>query len=178
MVDFSGLDLQVTDDSHVSQKGSPYLSGGFSDSLSTPSLKMSWNLYDSGPVSGPGYGYVATSESTTSATYADLATTTDQITVNIGNSGMAVLFLNSFLYNSTIGDYAFVAFAMTGANTASASDVKSMYYPEASGGFGMKMGTPFLLTGLSAGSTTFKMKYRVNAGTGTFQERFISVIPL
>ena len=34
----------------------------------------------------------------------------------------------------------------------------------------MQFGFPFLLTELSAGLTTFKMKYRVATGSGTFKE--------
>ena len=36
----------------------------------------------------------------------------------------------------------------------------------------------FYVTGLTAGSNTFTAKYRVDAGTGTFANRTIVVIPL
>jgi hypothetical protein len=40
-------------------------------------------------------------------------------------------------------------------------------------------GAPFLLTGLTAGATTFKAKYlRLTGGTVTFSTRNIAVIPL
>lgn len=121
---------------------------------------------------------VLTSETTSSTSYADLATTTDTVTVTIGSNGLALVIISSDMVNNTNNDFTFVTFAASGANTIAASDTRSFSakVPTASGEFSGSWG--YLATGLSAGSTVFKMKYRVNAGTGTFSNRYISVIPL
>jgi len=166
-----------TDSSNISQIGSAYRSGGYSDTTSSLSTQISWDFYDSGPTSGPGTAYVATAESTTSATFTDLATTTDQITVNIGASGMALVLLSVSATNNG-NNYSYTAFAMSGANTLAASTSYGVQYAPSAVNVLQAYGCPFLLTGLTQGATTFKMKYAVGGGTGTFQFRRISVIPL
>ena len=167
-----------TDSSNVSQIGSSYRSGGYSDNQSGTSTQISWDFYDSGPVTGPAGAYVVTSETTTSSTYTDLVTTTDQVTVNIGSSGMVIVFLSATISNNTVADAAFMSFAVSGANTVAATDDFSLLTTEASSAQ-QGAGVPFLLTGLTAGATTFKAKYRVaGGGTGQFIRRRIAAIPL
>ncbi|MBY0442027.1 MAG: hypothetical protein K2Q25_07820, partial [Mycobacteriaceae bacterium] len=144
---------------------------------SVPGSLGAWAFYDSA-TAGPTAGYVSTSESTTSTTYADLTTTSDTITVNIGASGCALVFISSKMGQPTAGAYAFMSFALTGANTQSADDSMSIGYQTANNGGTSYQGSPFLLTGLASGATTFKAKYRVSTGTGTFANRRIAVIPL
>ena len=167
-----------TDSSNVSQIGSSYRSGGYSDNQFGTSTQISWDFYDSGPVTGPAGAYVVTSETTTSSTYTDLVTTTDQVTVNIGSSGMVIVFLSATISNNTVADAAFMSFAVSGANTVAATDDFSLLTTEASSAQ-QGAGVPFLLTGLTAGATTFKAKYRVaGGGTGQFIRRRIAAIPL
>ena len=121
---------------------------------------------------------VATQETTTSTSYADLTTTTDSVTVTIGNSGIALVMLYAAIGNNTAGSLSYVSYAVSGANTIAASDSQSLYFQIASGaGNAGASGTTFFLTGLASGSTTFKMKYRVSATTGNFANRRIAVIP-
>ena len=68
---------------------------------------------------------------------------------------------------------------MSGATTVAAG----IYYDgsqepggSASSNYGIGLTVPVL--GLTPGSNTFKAKYKVSAGTGTFFDRRISVIPL
>jgi hypothetical protein len=42
----------------------------------------------------------------------------------------------------------------------------------------LAMSKTILVTGLVAGANVFKMKYKVAAGTGTFLNRNIAVVPL
>jgi len=118
--------------------------------------------------------YVATNESTASTTYTDLTTTTDQVTVTIGQSGTAIVVLTCYYYNSGTA-YTYVSFAVSGANTQAAADSFAI----AQGGAGAAIGNSglFVLTGLAPGATTFKMKYKATAGTGIYQTRRIAVIP-
>lgn len=126
-------------------------------------------------VNGAATATVATSETTTSTSYVDLTTTSDTVTVTIGNSGMALVLLQSL--GSNTGGTNYIGFALSNGNTVAAADGYAIVLSGHASGVQTQVGVPFLLTGLTAGSTTFKMKYRVSAGTGTFANRRISVIP-
>lgn len=119
---------------------------------------------------------VATSEGTTSTAYTDLATTTDSVTVTIGANGLALVVLTADCSSSTT-NYAICSFAASGTNTIAASDNQAVYIATnvtvENQGSWVKV-----FTGLTPGSTTFKMKYRAVAGTATFKNRSISVVPL
>jgi hypothetical protein len=172
-----GYSLPVIDMTPVSQTGALYRSAGIgSDESGWLANIADWNFYDSGPTAGPATAYVATAENTASTTFADLPTTTDQVTVNVGASGLAQVDIYAAVSNSgTTGTM--VGFAISGATTQAASDAYSLRW-DASATFVGRPGASFLLTGLAPGATTFKMKYRVAAGTGTYQDRRIAVTPL
>lgn len=121
---------------------------------------------------------VATSENTASTTYADLATTTDTVTVTIGANLKALVFISAKLNNDTSAAATFAGFAASGANTIAAADARSLNARLSAGAPDIQATWMYLATGLTAGSTTFKMKYRVTAGTGTISNRSIVVIPL
>lgn len=118
---------------------------------------------------------VITAETTTSTSYVQLTTTTDQVTVNVGPSGTVLLTLFCQSSNSTTG-INLSAYDISGANTVAASDSTVLSFTTGTGEVGS--GAAKLLTGLAPGSTTFKMYYRVNSGTGTFERRNIAAIPL
>lgn len=128
-----------------------------------------------------GYGtknsMTTASETTTSTSYADLTTTTDQVTVAVGSSGKVWLTFGAQMTNSG-ANYSYVAVDVSGANTIAAGDTTAIQIAVHSGGVLKNYGNSLLLTGLTAGDTTFKLKYKVNAGTGTFANRRISVIPM
>ncbi len=128
-----------------------------------------------------GYGTqstsVSASETTTSASYADLTTTTDQVTVTIGSSGSALLFFGAQLTNSG-ANYCYIGVGISGATTTAASDTTCIQAAVHSGGVLKNYSNTLLLTGLTAGVTTFKLKYKTNSGTATFANRRISVIPM
>lgn len=152
---------------YASDKKTAYLDNG-----------ASWDQVYAGTEKGdPAAAYVATSETTTSTTYVDLTTTTDQVTVTIGPSGLVQLSWSSYIsISGSAGGW--VAVDISGANTAAAADSFALEFDAAGAGFAGRFGQSILLTGYTAGSTTFKLKYRVSAGTGTFKERRISAIPL
>ena len=117
------------------------------------------------------------SETTTSATYADLTTTTDYVVVPVGSSGSVLLFFGAQFTNSG-ANYCYISVDVSGANTIAASDTNAIQAAVHSGSVLKSYGNSILLTGLTAGFTTFKLKYRVNTGTGTFSNRKIAAIPL
>ena len=129
-------------------------------------------------VNGTASAYVATNESTGSTSYVDLTTTTDSVTVTISSSGMALVLIYAALSNGTNGGQCFMSYAVSGSTTVAASDATSINVQVASGaGNAGSFGNMFLHTGLTAGSNTFKLKYRCATGTAYFATRRITVIP-
>ncbi|CAB4132610.1 hypothetical protein UFOVP253_41 [uncultured Caudovirales phage] len=121
---------------------------------------------------------VATLETTTSTSYTDLATVTDTVTVTIGANGLALVIITADHYNSTSGQFDYTSFVASGANTIAATDGNALMQKNAQASDEKTNSWSKLFTGLTPGSTTFKMKYKVNANTGSFANRSISVIPL
>lgn len=146
--------------------------------ISLPGSMYSWSFFDSGPVAGPAAGYVATQEKTTTATYADLTTPGPEVTVNIGPSGLAMVFIYGDIYGSGT-NVGWMGFQLSGANTQAADDSYAIMQRSTTSSQTLDgtIGAPFLLTELASGATTFEAKYRTN-GTASFQYRRIAVIPL
>lgn len=120
---------------------------------------------------------VATAQTTTSTSFTDLATTTDTVTATIGANGLALVIISSRISNTDSAAGGFVGFAASGTNTIAVSDANSLNMRTSTGAPDSQASWTYLATGLTPGSTTFKMKYRVTAGTGTFTNRRITVIP-
>ena len=59
-----------------------------------------------------------------------------------------------------------------------ASDTQAYIVKNGTGSNTVQGSATFYVIGLTAGSNTFTAKYRVDAGTGTFANRTIVVIPL
>lgn len=116
---------------------------------------------------------VDTSETTASTSFTDLATSGPAATVTTRTS--ALVFIAANLSNNT--DASLMSMAVSGASTVAAADTKAIRHG-GSATIDSEAGTFFVVTGLTAGSNTFTAKYRVNAGTGTFRNRRIAVIPL
>lgn len=134
------------------------------------SLKAALNTM----VGGAAVATVATSETTTSASYANLATTTDTVTATIGSSGIVLVFLQAETVNSS-AYFNYTSVDVSGANTVAASDANALRW---AGTNNLACGMTVVLSGLSTGSTTFKMKYKTTGGTGTWLNRRIGVLPL
>jgi hypothetical protein len=135
------------------------------------------------PMNNAASAYVATAETTTSTTYTDLATVTDTVTVTIGATGRVLVGIKTELINNTANAWTYATFAASGANTIAAADKYSVKYQAYGANAANAIGAPFLITGLVAGSTTFKMKFRVQtggggSGTGQFVDRHIFAVPL
>ena len=129
------------------------------------------------PLTGAQSAYVSNNQSTSSTSYADLGNTDDYVTVTVGTSALVVI-SSMIRYGSGTSVYPYVGFAVSGANTQSAVDNRSAMIIAADAGLDMSVSMVQLLTGLTPGSTTFKMKYRVSGGTWSFLHRRIAVLPL
>ena len=129
-----------------------------------------------GMVNNTAGAVVAASETTNSTTYTDLTTTTDSVTVTIGASGMALVLIYANI--TSTGHAGVMSYAVSGANTIAATDAKSVSFWAASNPMSANIGGTFLETGLAAGATTFKLKYKTTyTETQTFANRRIAVIP-
>ena len=125
----------------------------------------------------PGTGTTAGGATTTSSSYTTSLSdaTTTSVTVTVGASGIVLIAFSSYIFN-TGTNTSFVSYAVSGANTTAASDAN---------GVQMKMNSSdatysrmTIITGLTAGSTTFTLSYRTTAGTATYSNRTISIVPL
>lgn len=109
-----------------------------------------------------------TNQSTSSTTFTDLATVTS-VTMTTGTK---VLVEYGCLIEPSSAGYATIE--VSGASTVAASNDNSVL----SGSSGASVWRALYLSGLTAGSNTFTMKFRANTGTASFQRREINVINL
>ncbi len=121
---------------------------------------------------GLGTTVVATSESTSSATYVAL-TTAQALTVTVGINGILLVILTARL-NGAGGNFAFMGFNMSGANSFSADDTRSIVENQT---VQVAKSGAWLLTGLIPGSTTLTAVFKSGSGSATFANRNIIAIP-
>lgn len=121
----------------------------------------------------PGAARILTSQTTTSTTYTDLATAGPSVTVTHGTH--AIVFHSCVVSNNT--DYAdsYQSFSRNGSDVG---DIVCLRNDGVTANNGWSVGGVDISTNLTPGTTTWKTRYRVNTGTGTFSDRFIGVIPL
>ena len=118
---------------------------------------------------------IATSETTTSTTFANLATAGPSVTVNVGSSGKVELVVRARAKNSAAND-CYIGVDISGATTTAATTIW-LHNGNGADVLG-EFSAQTIVTGLAAGSTTFKMQYAVAAGTGTFSQRELTVKPV
>jgi len=123
---------------------------------------------------------VNTNQTTTSATYTDLTTVGPQVTVTTGTSVLIMITADLGDPSNTAG-FIRAAFAVSGATTRAASDNEALIFAGSLVGGSDPINTgsrAVVINGLTAGSNIFTMKYKTSAGTASFQNRNIVVIPL
>ena len=118
---------------------------------------------------------IATSQTTTSTSYTDLATPGPSVTANTSDRAL-VLFASDVINSLTNGTSA-VSVGVTGATSIGASSAWRIVQDGVASGSTNRMGGTHLFTGLTPGSNTFTMKYVVGSGTGTFANRELIVLP-
>jgi hypothetical protein len=120
---------------------------------------------------------VATSQTTTSTSYTDLATAGPAVTVTTGTKALVIV---SAFMQSPSSAFAYTSFAVSGATTIAASDnyaFRGRVDGDNNQGIRINASRATVVT-LTAGSNTFTAKYKVDSGTGTFANRDIFVINL
>ena len=123
----------------------------------------------------PGVSFVTTSETTSSTSFTDLATAGPAVTVTTGTSALVIVSAN--LSNDTAGAFAFMGYAISSATTVAADNSIALGFESNASGDQLYASWAHLKSGLMAGSNVFTAKYSVDAGTGTFRYRYITVIP-
>lgn len=122
---------------------------------------------------------IATNQSTSSSTFTDLATVGPTVTITTGTKALVII--SCWMANTQSSYQNYASFAVSGATTIAASDTRSSYFGGSNSPYQARAGfaSVFLITSLTAGSNTFTMKYRAEAGgTSNFVDRNISVIDL
>lgn len=128
-----------------------------------------------------GNEYIGTTETTTSGTYVDLATVGPTVTLTTGTQ--ALIGQGAMCYSSINSGQVYMSFAVSGATTNAATDIRAMIHFEPNpGGLAFtRMGTITYLTALTPGVNTFRAKYRTFTGiseVGSWQNRFLWVVAL
>lgn len=123
----------------------------------------------------PALGTVFTSETTTSTSFADLATVGPAVTVTA--SGWMLVMVSGSLSNNTVNASSYISYEMTGAHSSSATTSVAVRMTSSTANAALTAAHALVRT-VTPGSTTLTGKYAVTAGTGTFADRRIAVIPL
>lgn len=118
---------------------------------------------------------VAASETTTSTSMTDLATSGPAATVVVPPSGVVKVTVSGRQSNSTAGAQTFMGFAISGATTQAATNTLARRHDSAAANAVGDGSKTIIVSGLTPGTTTFTAKYAVSAGTGTFTGRSIIV---
>lgn len=124
----------------------------------------------------PGTSSVVTNQTTASTSYVDLTTVGPSFTVNTGT--IAIVSFSASVANNVANSAANVSVAVSGATTVAASDNWCLLFDGNAAGNFSRAGNTHVFSGLTVGSNTFTMKYKVGSNTGSFQFREINVIPL
>jgi len=132
-------------------------------------------------------------ESTTSGSYADLATVGPTVTTTVGRSGRCLVTVGAEIHGAAAAGAAiatgsgYMSFALSGANIQSAIDDRAVFgsirydaTPNSTMALDLRVGASrvSLLTGLIPGETTFTAKYRRDTGTSEFADRNLTVVLL
>jgi hypothetical protein len=137
---------------------------------STTATGLKWGTVLSSFASGT--TEVATSQSTSSTSYTDLATS-QSVTVTTGTKALVII--GTRLFTSGPANLGYASFAVSGSTTIAAADKNGLVLDAI--GYGA-LSKATLLTGLTAGSNTFTMKFKVDTGSATFDVRNILVIDM
>lgn len=119
---------------------------------------------------------IATDESTTSTSFADLATVGPAVTVDTGTT--ALVFYSATVWNSGANNLMEISYEISGATTVAASSANAAIMDGVTATDTPRISSFNVQTGLNPGSHAFSMKYRTSAGTAHFLNRELVVIPI
>lgn len=119
-----------------------------------------------------GSATVATTESTTSTSYTDLATAGPSVTLTTRTFVFVVITAQAWNSSATSGTW--WSFAVSGATTLAAADGNAGIVTAAASGDAFRYSVAKIVP-VTAGVNTFTMKYKAGANTATFSKREIAV---
>ena len=130
--------------------------------------------------SGPANASALTTgtQTTTSGSYTGLTTAT-AVTVTTGTKALVII--TTEMSHSTNSEQLWASWAVSGATTSASADSRSVFLETPSTGILPRVQTftrGYIQTGLTAGSNTFTMQFKVGGGTGSFGNRSISVVDM
>lgn len=167
------------DAANTSSMGATYRNGGWASSDSVlPGSITQFAFLDTGTPSRIVSAEVATGQTTTSTTFADLATTGPSVTLNVPPSGEVTVDLSALFQAAGSNQQAFMGVVLSGSNTLVSADARAASITgNPTGGVQGVMNRRLHLTALTPGTTTFKAQYRTSASTATISNRIIIVDP-
>lgn len=174
----SGFD-SFTDALHTSSRGASYRSFFWASSDSAlPGSIVQFVALDSGTPARITSAEVATAQTTTSTTYADLGTPGPSVTLDVPASGEVTVDLSAMFQSAGVNQQGFMGVVLSGANTLAAADARAASITgNPSGGVQGVMSRRLHLTGLTPGTTLFKAQFRTSVNTATFSNRMLIVDP-
>ena len=122
----------------------------------------------------PTTDYIGTTQTTTSVSYANLATVGPEVTVTSG--AKALVIIAAGMFSTTVNAESFVSCDVTGATTTPADDVRALRHTSSTSSAQAMMSWAFVYP-MTSGSSTYRLKYHVSSGTSSFFDRRISVVP-
>lgn len=123
----------------------------------------------------PSVSFVATSETTTSTSYVDLATVGPTVTVTVGVKALVII--GGGCNNTTAGAGGKISVDVSGANSQAAADTNSYYMESGNASDTFQGSWVTIFKPLVVGSTVFRLKYRATAGTAAFNNRLCAIVP-
>jgi hypothetical protein len=117
-------------------------------------------------------------QTTTSGSYTGLTTAT-AVTVTTGTKALVII--TTEMSHGTNSEQLWASWAVSGATTSASADSRSVFLETPSTGTLPRVQTftrGYIQTGLTAGSNTFTMQFKVGGGTGSFGNRSISVVDM
>jgi hypothetical protein len=146
---------------------------------STPRAMRLFSGVHMAALSVPTSATVSTAQSTnTTASYQDLTTAGPSVTVTVSSTGQALVTLTTTEQSSQGNNQCWAGFIISGASGVNPSDAQAVILLNSAASTDQQGSATFLVTGLTAGSNTFKMQYKpVSGKTCTFANRTIFVTP-
>lgn len=120
---------------------------------------------------------ITTTESTASLSYIDLSTVGPAVTITT-NTSVLISMSGVVFRSSGTGNTAYISVAVSGATTIAANDTNAVSGVEAVAVSNVSLARTFILTGLTPGSNTFTLKYKVDGGNYSFLNRSLVITVL
>lgn len=121
--------------------------------------------------------FIETTATTSSTSYTDLSGSFGpSLTVDTGTR--ALVMYRVAMRNNTSNESCTVSFEVTGDSSVPAQDKRAIIIDGVDANNTISVGAMDLTDLVSPGTNTFTMKYKVSAGTGTFLNRQLIVLPL